>query len=222
MRSPFAAARFLKSAPSLRHSPPDQGSEVAVAGRSNAGKSSTINALIGLRKLARTSRTPGCTRHMNFFDLGNGLRLVDLPGYGYAKVPGHTMHRWPDILARYLSQRRSLRGLLLVMDIRHALSPGDRELLPWCRQAEIPVHLLLNKADKLSRMAALEVLRHVRERLQEWEWPLQVQLFSARTGQGVDLAREAILAWTPPEGEAKKTPDRGSPGLEASRLGDAG
>jgi GTP-binding protein len=207
MRSPFIAARFLKSAPSLQHSPPDQGAEIAVAGRSNAGKSSTVNAVLGLRKLARTSKTPGCTRQINFFDLGNGRRLVDLPGYGYAKVPEHALRRWPDMLARYLSHRHSLRGLLLVMDIRHALSPGDRELLPRCRQAGIPVHLLLNKADKLSRMGALEVLRQVQDRLQERQWALGVQLFSARTGQGVDLAREVILTWTPPEGGAKKSPE---------------
>jgi GTP-binding protein len=209
MPSPFPTARFLKGAPTVDHSPPDQGAEIAVAGRSNAGKSSTINALLGIRKLARTSKTPGCTRQLNFFDLGGGLRLVDLPGYGYARAPAHLVRQWPDTLAKYLRDRRSLRGLLLVMDIRHPLSPGDRELLARCREAGVPVLLLLNKSDKVSRSEAANALHAVAAWLRQQQWDMRVQLFSARTGQGIDQAQGAILEWAPGSLGQKNAPDRG-------------
>jgi GTP-binding protein len=199
MSHPFPGARFLKGAPSLHHSPADRGGEVAVAGRSNAGKSSAVNAILGLHKLARTSKTPGCTRQLNFFDLGDGRRLVDLPGYGYAKAPHDMVQKWQATLARYLRKRRSLRALLLVTDIRHALSPGDHQLLWLCRDMGIPIHVLLNKADKLGRGESLRILQEVRHWLAERGLAATVQLFSARTHQGTDDARSFIEAWADPE-----------------------
>src|SRR5690625_129007 len=153
----FRQARFLTSAPDLARSTPDTGAEVAFAGRSNAGKSSAINALTNQRKLARTSKTPGRTRLINFFDLGGNRRLVDLPGYGYARVAQSVKQEWQRNLAHYLEARQSLVGLVLLMDIRHPLQDSDRFLVGWAAAAELPVHAVLTKADKLRRGPALSV-----------------------------------------------------------------
>lgn len=189
------AATFLTSAASLRQCPPDTGSEVAFAGRSNAGKSSAINRITGRRSLARTSRTPGRTQLLNFFDLGDDRRLVDLPGYGYARVPTAVKNAWTRELEAYLSRRRSLRGLILLMDIRHPLKPQDQQLLAWSGAALMPAHVLLTKADKLSRGAAMATLNAVRGRLAADAERISVQLFSATRGDGLAELEDTLGAW---------------------------
>ena len=188
-------ARFLLSAHTLAQLPPDLGTEAAFAGRSNSGKSSAINAITGVTRLARTSKTPGCTRQINFFELDDTKRLVDLPGYGYAQVPDHVSRHWQSLLNRYLETRRCLRGLILVMDIRHPLMPYDVQMLAWCRQADLPAHVLLTKCDKLSRGAVQQTLGTVREHLPEHHPAASVQPFSARLRTGVDEARAVLSAW---------------------------
>jgi GTP-binding protein len=172
--------------------PPDHGAEVAFAGRSNAGKSSAINAICGRRKLAFVSRTPGRTQLINFFQLSEGRYLVDLPGYGYAKVPDAVQARWEALLGTYLRKRRALNGLILVMDARHPLTPLDRNMLDWFAVTLRPVHVLLTKADKLTRQAALRQLNETRAELSRLYPSASVQLFSSASSLGVDEAREAL------------------------------
>ncbi|APE30969.1 YihA family ribosome biogenesis GTP-binding protein [Halomonas aestuarii] len=193
----YQASRFLTSAPTLAKCPPDDGAEVAFAGRSNAGKSSAINALTRQKALARTSKTPGRTQLINFFVLGEdtGHRLVDLPGYGYAKVPEQVKLEWQRHLSDYLRRRGSLRGLVLVMDVRHPLSEFDQTLLGWADEADMPVHILLTKADKLKSGAAKSALQQVRSRLREWEDLVSIQLFSALKKQGVEEVHERLDQW---------------------------
>ncbi|MFZ0467833.1 MAG: ribosome biogenesis GTP-binding protein YihA/YsxC [Thiogranum sp.] len=191
----FHAAQFLTSVPEVRLAPPDTGAEAAFAGRSNAGKSSALNAITAQRSLARTSKTPGRTQQINFFDLGDDRRLVDLPGYGYAKVPQAMKDRWQRHLAEYLRVRQSLRGLVLLMDCRHPLTEFDQNMLSWCTDAGLPVHILLTKADKLKRGPASSVLLAVRKQLPEWHPQASVQLFSALKNAGVDAAREVLSSW---------------------------
>jgi len=185
-------ASFSLSVGELHQLPPDSGAEVAVAGRSNAGKSSAINAICGRRKLAFVSRTPGRTQLINFFDVGEGRHLVDLPGYGYAKVPAEVHERWEVLLAAYLRDRRALRGLILVMDARHPITPLDRRMFEWLRPTARPVHVLMTKADKLSRQAAQHKLRQTAEQLSRLNSAASVQLFSSLTLMGVDEARAAL------------------------------
>ena len=161
----YRQARFLTSVASLRALPVDRGREVAFAGRSNAGKSSAINALTGRRDLARTSRTPGRTRLVNFFELDERRRLVDLPGYGYARVPRSMSREWGALVGKYLESRESLVGLVVLMDIRHPLTALDETLLDWCRAADLPVLAVLTKADKLSRARRAATLSEVGGRL---------------------------------------------------------
>ena len=161
----YRQARFLASVASLRDLPADRGREVAFAGRSNAGKSSAINALTGRRNLARTSRTPGRTRLVNFFALDEGRRLVDLPGYGYAKVPHAMSREWGVLVRAYLESRASLAGVVILMDIRHPLTDLDESLLDWCLAADVPVLAVLTKADKLARGRRGAALSDVRDRL---------------------------------------------------------
>ncbi|MFD2191505.1 ribosome biogenesis GTP-binding protein YihA/YsxC [Pistricoccus aurantiacus] len=193
----YPTARFLVSAPTLALCPPDSGAEVAFAGRSNAGKSSAINALTQQKALARTSKTPGRTQLINFFSLAGdeNLRLVDLPGYGYAKVPEQVKREWQRHLADYLQRRQSLRGLVLVMDVRHPLTEFDETLLGFADQKELPVRILLTKADKLKRGPASTSLAQVRSRLREWEDLVSVQLFSSLKREGVVEARAQLDAW---------------------------
>ena len=197
----FRKARFLTSAPSVHQCPPETGAEVAFAGRSNAGKSSAINRLTQNGKLARTSKTPGRTQLINFFALGDEqLRLVDLPGYGYAKVSHATKVQWQDNLAEYLQERQTLRGLVLLMDIRHPLQPQDTALLNWAAQGRLPVHLLLTKCDKLSRGAALTTLAQVRRDLEKVSMPqlASAQIFSAHNGEGIEALEERLCDWLLP------------------------
>ncbi|MFU8837271.1 MAG: ribosome biogenesis GTP-binding protein YihA/YsxC [Thiohalomonadaceae bacterium] len=193
--NPFQQAAFLTSANALTQLPPDQGSEVAFAGRSNAGKSSALNTITGQRGLARTSKTPGRTQLINFFAIGPEQHLVDLPGYGYAKVPLSVKRHWQQVLADYLRTRKALRGLILLMDIRHPFKDFDQQMLDWCNQQRMPVHILLTKADKLGRGAAGNTLQQVRKQLGK-DWPLAtVQLFSSLDKQGLDEVRTLLSEW---------------------------
>ena len=171
--------------------------EVAVAGRSNAGKSSAINIITGVRSLARVSKTPGRTREINFFRVDDRRRLVDLPGYGYARVPVAVRQAWQRLIESYFTQRQCLRGVVVVMDCRHPLTEFDRQMLAWCVHGHLPVHLLLTKADKLSRGAASAVLHQVRARLADEfsATSASVQLFSALKRTGVAEAREIFAQW---------------------------
>ncbi len=196
MIPPQDRPKFLRSVHQLQQLPPDEGAEVAFAGRSNVGKSSALNALTGMRGLARTSKTPGRTQALNFFALPAHRRLVDLPGYGFARVPRHVQEHWRRIVSAYLQRRRSLRGLILLMDARRPLTPLDEQLLDWCRHRGLLVHVLLTKSDKLSRGAAAAVLHRVRAALEEpGNEHATVQLFSAQRGIGVDEARARMRAW---------------------------
>jgi GTP-binding protein len=192
--TPFRNASFLLSAARIAQCPPDEGREVAFAGRSNAGKSSALNAICGLRKLARTSNTPGRTQLLNFFVLPDGRRLVDLPGYGYAKVPAAQRAAWGKLVEDYVRTRRSLAGIVLLMDVRHPLKPQDHQLIDWAATLQLPLHVLLTKADKVSRNEAARTLTAVRKALATL--PLcSVQLFSALKAQGIDEARELLESW---------------------------
>jgi GTP-binding protein len=188
-------AAFLTSVPAAKLGPPDEGAEVAFAGRSNAGKSSALNAITEQRALARTSKTPGRTQQLNFFDLGDNRRLVDLPGYGYARVPLATKQKWQRNLSDYLHNRQSLRGLVLVMDCRHPLTDYDRQLLRWCADVGLPVHILLTKADKLKRGPAAGSLLAVRRELPALHAGSGVQLFSALRHRGLEEVREVVARW---------------------------
>lgn len=196
----FNKAHFTQSAPGIRECPPEHGVEVAFAGRSNAGKSSAINALTNNSKLARTSKTPGRTQLINFFDLSDHQRLVDLPGYGYAKVSREMKEQWQRDLSEYLQKRQSLQGLVILMDIRHPLQTFDTTMLQWARQAGMPVHILLTKADKLSRGAAAASLAKVMKELRQMNLAEDVsaQCFSALKRQGIDELKAVLQAWLTP------------------------
>ena len=171
---------------------PDSGSEVAFAGRSNSGKSTALNAIVG-RKIAKTSKTPGRTQQIVFFTVNDNVRLVDLPGYGFAKVPEQLRMHWGKVIERYFVERESLRGLVLMMDIRHPLKPLDRQLLDWCVESEVKVHVLLTKSDKLSKSKIITSLARVKREI-EHEL-VSIQAFSGRTGFGVEQARNQVCAW---------------------------
>jgi GTP-binding protein len=204
----YRRASFLTSAARFAQCPEDSGCEVAFAGRSNAGKSSAINSLTGNRKLARTSRTPGRTQLINFFDLGPGQRLVDLPGYGYAKVPAAVKAAWNRELETYLSQRRSLRGLVLLSDVRHPLADFDRMLLTWAERCDMPVHVLLTKSDKLKRGPAKASLLSVRGQLAHMADLVSVQLFSALKNEGLADLVEVLDRWlTDPDTDVEPAVD---------------
>jgi len=195
----FPAAQFIGSAWQPRQFPADDGAEVAFAGRSNAGKSSALNAIAGRKDLARTSKTPGRTQLINFFSLDGAQRLVDLPGYGFAKVPERIRQHWQELLTRYVEARASLVGLVIVMDSRRPLTDFDEQMLEWSRAHGLAAHVLLTKADKLNRGEANAVLRQVRAAV---EGVATVQLFSAVAKTGVDDARREVLRML----EAKKSP----------------
>jgi GTP-binding protein len=188
--SRFPEARFLVSAATAAQFPADVGAEVAFAGRSNAGKSSAINAIVQRQGLARTSKTPGRTRLLNFFALGPASRLVDLPGYGYASAPPSERRTWPALMEA-LRTRASLRGLFLIVDARRGLSAGDDRLLDWVEGAQ-RVHVLLSKADKLSRSEGAAALKAAAGRLGSSS---NAQLFSALKGTGVREAQDTLVAW---------------------------
>lgn len=203
----FNTAKFLISAAKLNQCPEDIGAEVAFAGRSNAGKSSAINALTQQTSLARTSKTPGRTQLINFFSLNlEGLRIVDLPGYGYAKVPVAMKQHWQQHLDEYLQKRECLQGVVLVMDIRHPMKEFDEMMVGWCQATGIPLHVLLTKADKLKRGPQQNTLLKLRKELKAVLGDkVTVQVFSALKRQGVDALQERLSRWMLPEydGEAE-------------------
>ena len=191
----FRRATFLQSASQLSNAPPDSGSEVAFAGRSNAGKSSAINTLTENSKLARTSRTPGRTQLINFFSLSETQRIVDLPGYGYAKVPLKMKREWNRHMENYLQHRQSLRGLILLMDVRHPLTDQDEQMIAWASAATMPVHVLLTKADKLKKGPAKSSLLGVQARLLEFGDLVSAQLFSSLKREGLKELEKKLTAW---------------------------
>ncbi|MEX1266171.1 MAG: ribosome biogenesis GTP-binding protein YihA/YsxC [Woeseia sp.] len=201
--SQYPDAKFLLSANEPRQFVPDEGSEVAVAGRSNAGKSSAINVIVNRRQFARTSKTPGRTQLINFFELGEGRRLVDLPGYGFARVSAGTRAHWGDLLPRYFEQRGSLKGLLLVVDIRRGPGDYDLKLLALAQSVAVPVHVLLTKADKLKRGQAATALLAARKQLGD---AASAQLFSASNRDGLDEARQQLGVFLARNQEAIKKP----------------
>ena len=187
--SQFPNAGFIKSANALGQFPEDTGIEVAVAGRSNAGKSSAINIIVNRRQFARTSKTPGRTQLVNFFSLRDGQRLVDLPGYGYAKVSDTMRQHWGELLSGYFQVRQSLSGLLLIVDMRRRLTDYDLNMLHFAEEVELPVHVLLTKADKLKRGQAATAVLEVRR---EMAGRATVQAFSATKRQGENEARQKL------------------------------
>jgi len=193
----YNQARFNKSASKLHQCPDDVGAEVAFAGRSNAGKSSAINTLTNQTKLARTSKTPGRTQLINFFDLNiEGLRIVDLPGYGFAKVPLEMKQHWQRHLDDYLQNRACLRGVVLVMDIRHPMKEFDEMMVHWCQQTGVPLHVLLTKADKLKKGPAQNTVLKLRKELKAVLGDqVTVQRFSALKKDGVEQLRQQIDQW---------------------------
>jgi len=203
MSNPLQGAQFLLAAHQISQLPADHGGEVAFAGRSNAGKSSALNALTGHRGLARTSKTPGRTQQMVAFSLpplvqGEGrpplqVRLIDLPGYGYAKVPPELRDHWKQEIDAYLHQRQSLRGVVLIADIRHPLKEFDRMMLEFCFATHLPCHVLLTKADKLSRGPAMQALTTLRKELSASGTQATAQVFSSSAPTGVDEARATVM-----------------------------
>ena len=191
----LSSAAFVKGVSRLSQLPVDEGLEVAFAGRSNAGKSSAINKLVGSRGLARTSKTPGRTREINFFTVGDDQHLVDLPGYGYAKVSKSMQARWGELLEGYLESRRALVGVVVIMDIRRPFTDLDCQLVSWCVAAGLPVHALLTKSDKLSRSAGIRALKLAEKQASAMGGDISLQRFSALDSTGLQDARKKVESW---------------------------
>lgn len=189
----YEQANFLTSATRGNQFVEDLGAEVAFAGRSNSGKSSALNTLCRQKALARISKTPGRTQMINFFQIDPLHRLVDLPGYGYAKVPESTRLRWRNLMERYFEHRESLRGILLIMDIRHPLTPYDWQMIEWCQYYNYQIHILLNKADKFKRGPALNILQRVQNIIKDRN--ISIQTFSATKRKGLEEAYEVLDLW---------------------------
>jgi GTP-binding protein len=196
--SQYPLASFIKSANAPDQFVPDEGAEVAFAGRSNAGKSSAINVIVNRRQFARTSKTPGRTRLVNFFTLRDEARLVDLPGYGFAKVASSMRNHWAELMAEYFEIRASLKGMFLIVDIRRELTDFDKEMLAFAESVGLPVHVLLTKSDKLKRGQAANALLKVRREVGD---VATVQQFSALNRQGEDEARARLEAFLVLESE---------------------
>ena len=190
--NPFRIANYVLSAHELKQLPKDTGIEVAIAGRSNAGKSSAINTFTDQKSLARTSKTPGRTQQIVIFELDENRRIADLPGYGYAKVPLKLKAHWRKVMARYFETRKCLRGVVLVMDIRHPMREFDQQMLAWCVSAGIPCHILLTKADKLKRGPAQSTLLKIRRDLPDIA---SVQVFSSSNKTGMGELVEKLSDW---------------------------
>ena len=188
-------ATFTISAPDIRSLPAEGGIEVAFAGRSNAGKSSALNTLTNQKGLARTSKTPGRTQLINIFEIAENKRLVDLPGYGFAKVPIEMKKKWQKALGEYLEKRQSLKGLVILMDIRHPLKDLDMDLIQWAADSELPVLALLTKSDKLSQGKRNSEVLQVRKTLEALNADIKVQAFSSLKRTGVEQANEVICQW---------------------------
>lgn len=215
----FQQAVFLTTVANLRDLPQDSVREVAFAGRSNAGKSSTINTLAGRVRLAYVSKTPGRTQHLNYFTLADGKYFVDLPGYGYAKAPEAIRSQWEGLIGPYLSKREQLAGLVVIMDIRRPMTDLDVRLIDWFRPTGRPIHILLSKSDKLSRQEQTKMLRSVKAEVATWGDAdlYSVQLFSSLKKTGVEEAEAVLASWLEIEvkpRENKMPPDKGSPGAK--------
>jgi GTP-binding protein len=195
MTTPYQKAQFVLSAADLKQLPPDFGVEVAIVGRSNAGKSSVLNRLTKQKQLARVSKTPGRTQLINVFHLTHEKRLMDLPGYGFAKVPPAVRREWEALVGSYFEERQSLKGVLVIMDIRHPLRPLDEHLLSYCEERQIKVHVLLNKSDKLSRGEAAKTYQTVKAKLAASGNEVTVQLFSASKGIGLPELEQQLDIW---------------------------
>ena len=195
MNSVYHQAKFMLSASQLSEAPEDQGKEVAFAGRSNAGKSSAINALTRQNGLARISKTPGRTQLLNFFEIDEQRKFVDLPGYGYAKVPLAVKKKWHKMMETYLHKRDALCGIVLVMDVRHPLTDFDMQMIEWCEYTQLPLHILLTKADKLNFGAAKNTLFKVQKELSDVDVSVTLQLFSSLKKTGIDDVHQVLDQW---------------------------
>lgn len=191
----YQQASFLTSAAKLSQCPEDTGFEVAFAGRSNAGKSSALNCLTNQKQLAKTSKLPGRTRLINFFTLDDTRRLVDLPGYGYAKVSDSIKQAWEKTLTRYLEERKALKGLVLLMDIRHPLKPLDESLLNWAISANLPAHVLLTKSDKVNQQTRSQATKAFKTHYNHAKDLISVQTFSALKKQGLEALYMVLNNW---------------------------
>ena len=187
----YRQTHFITSATHPDQYPPDRGSEAAIIGRSNSGKSSTLNAICARRKLAKTSKTPGRTQTINFFEVTADKRIVDLPGYGYAQVAASEQKKWSAFISRYFDYRESLQGVFIVMDARRPLMQNDWQVIRWL--GDTPFHVLLNKTDKLKRNEATRCLKETSDALSDYR--ATVQLFSAHSKDGVEQAREKLVEW---------------------------
>ena len=194
----YHKTHFLTSAPNIRSIPEDTGIEIAFAGRSNAGKSTALNALTNQKSLARTSKTPGRTQLINLFEVEPNCKLVDLPGYGYAAVPEKMKIEWQKSLGEYLQKRECLGGLVVLMDIRHPLKDLDQQMIEWAVSADLPVMLLLTKADKLSQNARSKQVKMVREAILLFQGDIQVEAFSAQNKIGIDKLAAKLDSWFAP------------------------
>lgn len=191
----YQQATFIKSAAKLEQLPEDTGYEVAFAGRSNAGKSTALNILTSQKHLAKTSKTPGRTQLINLFKLDEERRLVDLPGYGFAKVPQEVKLRWQQTLGHYLQARKCLKGIVLLMDCRHPFKPEDVQIINWAVESQLPCHILLSKADKLKYQGQVLTLRQAKQHLLEVKDLVSIQLFSALKRQGIETFVQKLNSW---------------------------
>ena len=195
MGSIYRNARFLTSSTTRKTLPEETGLEVAFAGRSNSGKSSTLNCLCEQKGLARVSKTPGRTQLINFFDLPDGNRLVDLPGYGYAKVPERIKKEWQQFIESYMTERTTLTGLVIIMDIRHPMRDYDHIMLSWAESRQLPTHIILNKSDKLKHGIVTRTVLETRKALKEYDLPTSVQAFSSLKKIGVSDLANQLSTW---------------------------
>jgi len=214
----FSQAKLFRTVAEIDQLPADSLGEVAFSGRSNAGKSSAINALTNRRRLAFVARQPGKTRLIQLFEAAQGKYLVDLPGYGYARVDEATRRKWIRLVDRYLREREPLKGLIVIMDVRHPLTPLDQHLIEWFGPRGLPIHVLLTKADKLSRAQAATALQQFKVRAAELGALLTVQLFSSHSTHGVDEARQVVAGWLGLEGACAVTENK-NPRLKGSKAG---
>ncbi|MGM0481065.1 MAG: ribosome biogenesis GTP-binding protein YihA/YsxC [Pseudomonadota bacterium] len=191
----YQTAKFITSAPNITKLPPDSGIEIAFAGRSNAGKSSALNTLTRQNALARTSKTPGRTQLINVFELDTGERLIDLPGYGFAKVPLEVKEKWQRSLSEYLQKRNSLKGLVVLMDIRHPFKETDQELIYWAVSCDLPVLALLTKADKLKQGARKSMVLQAQQAAIAFNGDVQVEAFSSLKRFGIDKVETKLNHW---------------------------
>ncbi|MCR9576006.1 ribosome biogenesis GTP-binding protein YihA/YsxC [Vibrio alginolyticus] len=194
----YQNTHFITSAPDIRHLPEDEGVEIAFAGRSNAGKSSALNRLTNQKSLAKTSKTPGRTQLINLFKVEEGCHIVDLPGYGFAQVPVEMKNKWQKSLGEYLQKRESLKGLVVLMDIRHPMKDLDQQMIFWAIDSHIPVQVLLTKADKLKSGARKQTLLKVRKQVETFGGDVSVDVFSSLKGLGVDQLRAKLDTWFAP------------------------